>query len=73
MLIAYYELTIAPVLVAERLAELTNVREVARELLAISKQRMAARSSKPAPTFVVGDFFSFPLKGYIFIYKSANT
>jgi hypothetical protein len=36
--------------------ELANVREVVRELLTLSKQRMASRSSRPAPTFVVGDF-----------------
>jgi len=66
-------LTGAPAHVVDRLAELTSVRDVVRELLTLSKQRMTARSSKPAPTFVVGDFFSFPLKGYIFIHKSSNT
>ena len=39
----------------ERLIELASVRDVVRELLTLSKQRMANRSSKPAPTFVVGD------------------
>jgi hypothetical protein len=63
----------APAPVADRLTELANVREVIRELLTLSKQRMVARSSKSAPTFVVGDFFSFLLKVYIFIHKSANT
>ena len=42
--------------VANRLIELANVREDVRELLTRSKQRMAARSSRPAPIFVVGDF-----------------
>jgi hypothetical protein len=41
--------------VDERLTELASVRDVVRELLILSKQRMAARSSKPAPTFVKGD------------------
>jgi hypothetical protein len=63
----------ATAFVVDRLTELANVREVVRELLTLSKQRMAARSSRPAPTFVVGDFVSFPLKSYIFIPKSANT
>ena len=49
-------LTGAPVPVADRLTKLANVREVVREILTLSKQRMAARSSRPARTFVVGDF-----------------
>ena len=49
-------LTIAHALVAERLAKCASVRDIVRELLTLSKQRMAARSSKLAPTFVVGDF-----------------
>jgi hypothetical protein len=40
----------------ERLAELASVRDVIRELLTLSKQRMVARSSKPAPFFFMGDF-----------------
>ena len=43
----------APALVAERLTELTSVRDVVPE---ISKQRMAARSSRLAPIFAVGEF-----------------
>ena len=66
-------LTGAPAPFADRLTELANVREVVRELLTLSKQRMAARSCRPAPTFVVSDFFSFPLKVCIFIHKNANT
>jgi hypothetical protein len=50
-------LTSAPALVADRLTELANVREVVHELLTLSKQHMAARSSRPAATFVVGDDF----------------
>jgi hypothetical protein len=46
----------APPLVADRLTEMANVREVVRELLMLSKQRMGARSSRSAPTFVLGDF-----------------
>jgi hypothetical protein len=53
----------APALVADRLTELANIREVVRELLTLSKQRMAARSSRPAPTFVVGDFVFLSSKG----------
>jgi hypothetical protein len=56
-------LTGAPAPVADRLTELANVREVVRELLTLSKQRMAARSSKPAPIFVVGDFVFLSSKG----------
>ncbi len=52
---------IAPV--DDRLTELTNVRDVVRELLTLSMQRMAARSSKPAPTLAVGDFFFLSSKG----------
>ncbi len=49
-------LTSAPAPATNRITESANVREVVRELLTHSKQRMAARSSRPAPTFVVGDF-----------------
>jgi hypothetical protein len=42
-------LTGAPALVVERLLKLANVRDVVRELLTLSKQRMAARSSRPTP------------------------
>ncbi len=49
-------LTGAPVAIAHRLNELANVREVVREFFARSMQRMAARSFRLAPTFVVGDF-----------------
>ena len=53
----------APALVADHLTELANVREVVRELLTLSKQRMAARSSRPAPSFVVGHFVFLSSKG----------
>ena len=66
-------LTGTPAPAYERLTNLASVRDVVRELLTLSKQRMAARCSKPAPTFVVGDFVFFSLKGYIFIHKSAKT
>jgi hypothetical protein len=49
-------LTSAYAYVAKRLTELASVRDFVRDLLTLSKQRMAAHSSKPAPTFVVGDF-----------------
>jgi hypothetical protein len=35
---------------------LTSVRDVVREILTLSKQRMAARSFQTPPIFVVGDF-----------------
>jgi hypothetical protein len=44
-------LTGAPAPVAERLTESANVKEVVRGLLTISKQRIAALSSRPTPTF----------------------
>jgi len=56
-------LTGALALVAARLTELANVREVVRELLTLSKQRMTARSSRPVPTFVLGDFVFLSSKG----------
>jgi len=40
----------------DRLTGLASTRDVVRELLTPSKQRMTAHSSRPAPTFVVGDF-----------------
>ena len=46
----------APAPVADRLIDLASVRDVVRELLTISKQQVAARSSRPAPTFVADDF-----------------
>jgi len=53
----------APTFVVERLTVLASVRDVLRELLTLSKQRMDARSYKPTPTFVVGDFVFLPPKG----------
>ena len=53
----------APALVDERLIELANVKEVFRELLTLSKQHLDARSSKPTPTFVFGDFVFLFSKG----------
>jgi hypothetical protein len=48
-----------PALVADRLTEMASVRDVVCELLTLTKQRTAARSSRPAPIFAVGDF-AFP-------------
>ena len=56
-------LTGAPALVAYRLTELACVRDVVRELLTLSKQRMAARSSRPSSIFAMGDFFFLSSKG----------
>jgi hypothetical protein len=53
----------APTLVAEHLTALASIRDDVRELLTLSKQRLAAHSSKPAPTFVVGDFIFLSSKG----------
>jgi hypothetical protein len=53
----------APAPVVDRLTELANVREVAREILTRSKQRMTAHSSRPAPTFLVGDLVFLSSKG----------
>jgi hypothetical protein len=50
-------------LVADRLTVLASVRDVVRELLTLSKQRMAAHSAKPAPIFVAGDFVFLSSKG----------
>jgi hypothetical protein len=49
--------------VVERLAKLASVRDVVREFFTLSKQRMAARSSKPTPTFIVDDFVFLSSKG----------
>jgi hypothetical protein len=56
-------LTDAHALDVERLTELASVRDVVRELLTLYKQRMAACSSKPVPTFVVNDFIFLSSKG----------
>jgi hypothetical protein len=56
-------LTCAPDHVDERLIELASVREIVRELPTLSKKRMVARSSRPAPTFAVGDFVFLSSKG----------
>ena len=53
----------APAPVVKRLTELASVRDVVCELLTLSKQRMAARSSKPTPTFAVVDFVFLFSKG----------
>ncbi len=49
--------------VAGRLTELASIRDVVRELLTLSKQRMAARSSRPAPVFLVNDYVFLYSKG----------
>ena len=56
-------LTGAPAPVADRLTELASVRDVVRDLLTLSKQRMAARSSRPTPVFHVGDYVFLSSKG----------
>ncbi len=56
-------LTSAHALGVDRLTDLSSVQDVVRELLAFSKQWIAARSSRPAPCFLVGDFSSVPSKG----------
>jgi len=58
-----FPVTCAPAPIDERLTELASVRDVARELLTLSKQRMATRSFKPAPTFGVGDYVFLSSKG----------
>ena len=56
--------------VVERLTKLASVRDVVRDLLTLSRQRMAACSSRPAPTFVVGDFiFLFSKRLHIYLQK----
>ncbi len=65
-------LTGAPASAANRLTDLASTRDVVRELLTLSKQRMAARSSRLAPIFVVGDFVFLSSKGYTFTLKNAN-
>jgi transposase InsO family protein len=49
-------LTGAPAHVAEHLTALASVRDVVRELPALSKQRMTCRSSRQTLVFDVGDF-----------------
>ena len=53
----------APASAAGRLTDLVSTRDVVRELLTLSKQRMVARSPRPATTFVVGDFVFLSSKG----------
>jgi hypothetical protein len=45
------------------MSELASVRDVVQELLTLSMQRMTARSSRPPPIFVVGDFAFLSSKG----------
>jgi len=56
-------LTGAPAPVADHLTKLASVRDIARELLTLSKQRMAGRSSRPTPIFVVCYFAFLSSKG----------
>jgi hypothetical protein len=56
-------LTGAPPSGASRLTDLASTRDVVRELLTLSTERMAARSSRPAPIFVVCDFVFLSSKG----------
>jgi hypothetical protein len=56
--------------VADRLTDLASTRDVVRELLTLSKQRMAARSSRTTPTFLSDTSYSSHLKVYIFTLKN---
>ena len=56
----------APVLFANHLFDLASVWNVVRELITISKQCMASRSSRLAAAFVLGDLAFLSSKGYIF-------
>jgi hypothetical protein len=56
-------LIVAPALFADSLTKLASVRDVVRELLTLSKQRMVACSSRPSPIFAVGDFVFLSSKG----------
>ena len=53
-------------LFASHLFDLASVWNVVRELLMLSKQRMASRSSRLSPTFVLGDLVFLSSKVYIF-------
>ena len=56
-----------PALFASHLFDLANVWNVVRELLTLSKQCLASRCSRLAPTFVRGLYLAFLfLKVYIF-------
>ena len=54
-----FPLTGAPAPIADRLNDLASVRDVDRELLTLSKQQTAARSSRPTPIFC-HRLFRFP-------------
>ena len=56
----------ASALFACHLLDFASVWNVVRELLTISKQCMASRSSRLAPIFVPGDLLFFSSKVYIF-------
>jgi orotate phosphoribosyltransferase len=56
-------ITWAPTSAVDRLTNLASTRDVVRELLTLSKHRMVARSSRPAPIFVVYDFVFLSSKG----------
>ncbi len=56
----------APALFAIHLFDLASVWNVVWELLTLSKQYMASRSSRLAPTFVLGDLVLLSSKVYIF-------
>ena len=53
-------------LFASHLFDLASVWNLVRELLILSKRRMASRSSRLAPTFVPGDLVFLSSKVYIF-------
>ena len=65
-------LTGAPFFVADRLIDLASIGNVVRELLTLTKQRMAALSSRPTPIFLSVTLYSSHLEAYIFTQKNAN-
>ena len=56
-------LTRAPASIADRLTDLACVKDVVRELLTLSKQRMDACSSRPVPIFAVRGFVFLSSRG----------
>ncbi len=56
----------APALFVKHLFDLASVWTVVRELLILSKQCLASRSSRLAPTFVRDDSVFLSSKAYIF-------
>ena len=66
-------LTGATVDAADRLTNIVDIRDVVKQLLILSKERMTAKTTRSPPNFNVGDLVCLSTRGLHIRSKNANT